>query len=107
MVVSERQKLKVKLRRAEWFEHRTPAIKSAPERMVFIDETAVKTNPTRQRGWTTRGKRLEMDAPFGSSGTQTFIAGLSANALIAPWVRCVPGSSASTFSLSRFFYCDD
>ena len=27
-----------------------------------------------------------MDAPFGSWGTQTFIAGLSADAPIAPWV---------------------
>lgn len=27
-----------------------------------------------------------MDAPFGSWGTQTFIAGLSTGALIAPWV---------------------
>ena len=27
-----------------------------------------------------------MDAPFGSWGTQTFIAGLSCNAMIAPWV---------------------
>jgi len=27
-----------------------------------------------------------MDAPFGSWGTQTFIAGLTADAMIAPWV---------------------
>ena len=27
-----------------------------------------------------------MDAPFGSWGTQTFIAGLSFEALVAPWV---------------------
>ena len=27
-----------------------------------------------------------MDAPFGSWGTQTFISGLTADALIAPWV---------------------
>lgn len=27
-----------------------------------------------------------MDAPFGSWGTQTFIASLDTNALIAPWV---------------------
>ena len=27
-----------------------------------------------------------MDAPFGSWGTQTFIAGLSADGMIAPWV---------------------
>lgn len=28
---------------------------------------------------------MVMDAPFGSWGTQTFIAGLSADAMIAPW----------------------
>ena len=27
-----------------------------------------------------------MDAPLGSLGTQTFIAGLTADAMIAPWV---------------------
>lgn len=53
---------------------------------MFIDETSVKTNLTRQRGWSPRGDRLVMDAPFGSWGTQTFIAGLSSDALIAPWV---------------------
>lgn len=57
-----------------------------PERVVFIDETSVKTNLTRQRGWAPCGDRLVMDAPFGSWGTQTFIAGLSADAVIAPWV---------------------
>ena len=57
-----------------------------PERVVFIDETSVKTNLTRQRGWSPRGNRLVMDAPFGSWGTQTFIAGLTADAMIAPWV---------------------
>ncbi len=57
-----------------------------PGRVVFIDETSVKTNMTRQRGWSKRGARLMMDTPFGSWGTQTFIAGLSSEALIAPWV---------------------
>ena len=57
-----------------------------PERVVFIDETSVKTNLTRLRGWAPRGDRLVMDAPFGSWGTQTFIAGLTAEAMIAPWV---------------------
>lgn len=41
---------------------------------------------TCQRGWSQRGERLIMDAPFGLWGTQTFIAGLTADALIAPWV---------------------
>ena len=63
-----------------------PAVSTQLDRVVFIDETSVKTNLTRQRGWSQRGERLVMDAPFGSWGTQTFIAGLSADALIAPWV---------------------
>ena len=45
-----------------------------------------KTNLTRSRGWAPRGDRLTLDAPFGSWGTQTLIAGLTCDALIAPWV---------------------
>lgn len=59
-----------------------------PNRVVFLDETAVKTNLTRLRGWAPQGERLTMDAPFGSWGTQTLIAGLTSDALIAPWVSC-------------------
>lgn len=61
-------------------------MQTQPERVVFIDETCVKTNLTRLRGRSLRGQRLAMDAPFGSWGTQTFIAGLTQDALIAPWV---------------------
>lgn len=57
-----------------------------PERLVFIDETSVKTNLTRLRGRAPRGKRLQGTAPFGKWQTQTFIAGLTGDALIAPWV---------------------
>jgi len=55
-------------------------------RLVFIDETAVKTNLTRLRGRAPVGERLYGSAPFGRWRTQTFIAGLSNDALIAPWV---------------------
>ncbi len=82
---TERLRSRVKQRRVDWERHRMPAMRAAPERLVFIDETSVKTNLTRQRGWAPRGHRLVMDAPFGSWGTQTFIAGLSAEAMIAPW----------------------
>jgi hypothetical protein len=37
-------------------------------------------------GRAARGERLHADAPFGHWGTQTFIAGLRCNELIAPWV---------------------
>ena len=46
----------------------------------------MKANLTRLRGRARRGERLTMDAPFGSWGTQTLIAGLTQDALIAPWV---------------------
>lgn len=63
-----------------------PIMRQQPERVVFIDETSVKTNLTRLRGRAPRGERLEMNAPFGHWGTQTFIAGLTLDTLIAPWI---------------------
>lgn len=57
-----------------------------PHRLVFIDETSVKTNMTRLRGRAPRGTRLRAGAPFGKWHSQTFIAGLTSEALIAPWV---------------------
>ena len=53
---------------------------------MFIDETSIKTNLTRLRGRAPCGERLAMDAPFGHWNSQTFIAGLTQNGLIAPWV---------------------
>ena len=76
----------MKKRRGNWFKHHLPAMRKHPDRLVFIDETSVKTNLTRQYGRSLCGKRLEMDAPFGAWGTQTFIAGLKHDNLIAPWV---------------------
>ncbi len=72
--------------RTDWFQHRMPAMRAMPERIVFIDETSVKTNLTRLRGRSQRGARLTASAPFGSWGTQTLIAGLTHDAMIAPWV---------------------
>jgi transposase len=90
-----------------------------PDRVVFIDETSVKTNLTRQRGWAPCGDRLVMDAPFGSWGTNPglgrsglkrstgsfpgrpspFIAGLSADGMIAPWVikGAMDGAAFATY----------
>ena len=69
-----------------WITRRLPRMRQEPHRLVFIDETAVKTNLTRLRGRSFRGERLYGTAPFGRWGTQTFIAGLTHDALIAPWV---------------------
>ena len=61
-------------------------MRQEPHRLVFIDETAVKTNMTRLRGRAPKGERLTAAAPFGRWRTQTFIAGLTSDALIAPWI---------------------
>jgi len=70
-----------------------------PERLVFIDETCIKTNLTRTRGRALRGQRLHGSAPFGKWHTQTFIAGLTGNALIAPWIidGTVNGAAFDTY----------
>lgn len=61
-------------------------MRQAPQRLVFIDETSVKTNMTRARGRAPKGRRLHAHAPAGLWNTQTFIAGLAHDSLIAPWV---------------------
>ena len=61
-------------------------MRDEPHRLVFIDETSVKTNLTRLCGRAPVGERLEGAAPFGRWQTQTFIAGLTSNGVIAPWV---------------------
>ena len=78
LLASEKERADVKAERDEWHTHRLPAIRAAPTRRVFIDETSVKTNMTPLRGRSVKGKRLLADAPFGKWHTQTFIAGLPA-----------------------------
>ena len=99
MVATERKRARVRRRREDWEKRRMPVMRAQPERLVFIDETSVKTNLTRLRGRSWRGQRLSMDAPFGAWGTQTFIAGLTPDALIAPWVikRAMDGDAFTAY----------
>lgn len=59
-------------------------------RLVFVDETGTNTKMTRLRGRSAKGCRLNCKAPFGHWGTQTFVAGLKCDGLIAPWVVDAP-----------------
>lgn len=52
-------------------------------RLVFLDETGTTTKMTRLRGRSRRGARLKAGARFGHWATQTFIAGLRCEGLIA------------------------
>ena len=58
----------------------------APERLIFVDETWIKTNMTRTRGWSQRGTRLVAKVPHGHWKTLTFIGGLRPNGVVAPCV---------------------
>src|SRR5689334_17335873 len=53
---------------------------------VFIDETGASTSMVRHYGWHPRGERLVDAAPHGHWHTTTFVAGLRATGLIAPFV---------------------
>ena len=103
LLASEKERADVKAERNEWHTHRLPAIRAAPERLVFIDETSVKTNMTPPRGRSLKGKRLLADAPFGKWNTQTFIAGLRCHDLVAPWVidGAINGEAFDTYVITQ------
>jgi transposase len=73
----------VKRRRDRWRRHQG---RIDPARLVFIDETWVKTNMAPLRGWAPKGERLPGAAPFGHWNTSTFIAALRHDRIDAPWV---------------------
>ena len=70
-------------RRRDWFDGQ---LDLDPAKLVFIDETGLSTKMARLRGRAPIGERFYSTAPFGKWRTQTFIAGLTQNALIAPCV---------------------
>lgn len=86
LIAAERDRPEIAQARRTWIQRRQPRMQHVPHRLVFIDETAVKTNLTRLRGRAPRGERLHGSAPFGKWRTQTFIAGLTRDGLIAPWI---------------------
>jgi transposase len=59
-------------------------------RLIFIDETSTNTKMVRLRGRCLAGERLNSKAPFGRWGTQTFVAGLKCDGLVAPWIVNAP-----------------
>lgn len=63
------------------------------DRLIFVDETSTNTKMTRLRGRSVKGGRLNGKAPFGRWGTQTFVAGLKCDSLVAPWIVNAPMNS--------------
>jgi len=57
-----------------------------PAKLVFIDETWIKTNMAPLRGWGLKGRRLRAFAPHGHWRTLTFLGALRCDRLTAPCV---------------------
>ena len=79
----EQTRADVARRRQRW---RSWQVGLYPERLVFIDETWIKTNMAPLRGWGPKGKRLRGFAPHGHWHTLTFLGALRCDRLTAPCV---------------------
>jgi transposase len=80
---SEQERPDVAERRAVW---RLWQLGIDPSRLVFLDETWVKTNMLRPWGRAPLGARLVCDVPHGHWQTTTFLAALRVSGLTAPLV---------------------
>ena len=71
-----------------WRRRRWRALQAGldPRRLVFIDETWIKTNMVPLRGWAPKGQRLCGFAPQGRWRTLTFLGALRWDGLTAPCI---------------------
>lgn len=83
MLAAEQTRPDIARKRERWKAHQG---RIDPSRLVFLDETWVKTNMAPLRGWGPRGRRLPARVPHGRWKTLTFIAALRVDRIDAPWV---------------------
>jgi transposase len=92
----EQSRPDVAARRERWRREVMPGLD--PARLVFLDETAAKTNLTRAHGYAPRGQRLEGHAPYRRWQTTTFLGAMRQGGFIAPLV--VDGAMTSELFLA-------
>jgi transposase len=80
---SEQEREDVAEARARWRETQSSL---DPAKLIFIDETGTNTAMVRTRGRGVCGQRVVGRAPHGHWKTLTFVAGLRAGAMTAPFV---------------------
>lgn len=97
---SEQDRRDVVRRRNLWKQHQH---KVDPARLVFIDETWVKTNMTRTHGRCAVGQRLVDKVPHGHWKTLTFVAALRCDAITAPCVLDRPINARSFLAYVTHF----
>lgn len=92
LLPSEQARRDVARRRASWRRYQG---RIRADRLVFIDETWIKTNMVRTHGWGRKGERVCANAPFGHWRTMTFIAALRCDRIDAPYVLDGPINGAT------------
>lgn len=80
---AEQARADVAKARTDWREQQ-PQL--TPSKLVFIDESFMKTNMTRRYGRAKRGQRLVAAVPHGHWKTTTFVGALRCDGLTAPLV---------------------
>jgi transposase len=91
---SEQDRPDVAERREAW----RGAQKSLGGRLIFLDETWTTTTMTRRYAWADVGARAFGHAPNGHWKTTTFLAGLTCEGLIAPFVLDGPINAECFFA---------
>ena len=71
---AEQDREDVVLKRADW---RSSQETVDPERLVFLDESSLKTDLTRLRGWAEGGERLIEAVPGGKWNTNTLVQAIA------------------------------
>jgi len=93
---SEQELPDVALKRKDW---RVTQEEVDPERLVFLDETGLKTDLTRLRGWAPGGERLIEAIPGGKWQTNTLVHAVALDGTCAAMVLDGPidGNSFAGF----------
>jgi transposase len=81
---SEQSRPDVAARRQQWRGEVMPGLGAG--QVVFLDETAAKTNMARGHGYAPRGQRLGGEVPYRRWQTTTFLGAMRAGGFIAPLV---------------------
>lgn len=73
-----------------------------PRRLIFLDESGLKTNLTRLRGWILGGERLVEAVPAGHWETSTLVQAIDLNGTRAAMVLDGPMNAASFAGFCRW-----
>jgi transposase len=100
LLPAEQDRPKIARKRERWKQLQA---KLDPRRLVFIDETWIKTNMVRLRGRAPRGQRLRQKVPHGHWKTMTFIGALRFDRIDAPCVLDQPVNRRSFLQYVKQF----